>query len=259
MVVGICQTDVVFEDKKYNLIAAEDYISKSADKGARLVLFPEMSMTGFSLEPEHVFETREDCPTIQAMKQYSIQYQVALGFGYVLKEHGEYTNRYMIIDEKGSVLCDYAKIHPFSYAQEEIYYAKGDQLSYCTIDGITIAPLICYDLRFPELFQKASVTADLLLVPANWGGPRNSHWKLLLQARALENQSYVIGINRVGKDEITYYVGNSMIVDPEGEIIDVLEEQAGLMIVDVEKSKVDEYRSSFPVKMDRRPELYPNL
>lgn len=259
MIVGICQTDILFEDKKYNLIAAQDFISEAADKEADLVVFPEMSMTGYSMSPEKIYETLESSVTLDAMKKYAIEYQVAIGFGYVRKDHGKYTNRYMILNKQGDVICDYAKIHPFSYANEEKYYEKGDSLSFCTIDGIRICPLICYDLRFPEVFQAASLQADLIVVPANWGGTRNAHWKLLLQARALENQAFVIGVNRVGRDHSTCYVGNSMIVDPEGEIIERLDTQAGLIVVEVEKSRVDTYRKAFPLKKDRRPDLYLKL
>ncbi len=259
MVVGICQTDVVMEDKKYNLIIAEDYISKCTGKGAKLVLFPEMSMTGYTMSPESVYETKDNNETLKIMSGYAVKYNTAVGFGYVLKEMRGYSNRYMIVDAKGTVICDYSKIHPFSYAGENKYYISGDRIDFCEVDGVKICPLICYDLRFPELFQAASKEADLIVVAANWPAQRNANWKLLLQARALENQSYIIGVNRAGKDENDYYVGDSMMVDPRGQIIDVLEDKAGLMMVDIDKSAVRECREEFPMKSDRRPDIYQKL
>lgn len=258
MEIAVCQTDIVSNDKKYNLIAAEDYISQCAENGARLVLFPEMSMTGFDLSPD-IAETDEKNEILDVISSYAVRYGVAVGVGYVLCSGGRFTNRYAIIDKDGTKLCDYVKLHPFSPAGEEKLCDRGDSLAFCEIDGITVCPLICYDLRFPEIFQAASAKADVIIVAANWNGVRNNHWRLLLQARALENQSYVLGVNRIGRDEKAFYVGNSMVVDPEGQIIDVLEGQAGFMLADVRKERVEECRSSFPIKKDRRPELYKSM
>lgn len=259
MEIAVCQTDIVCNDKKYNLIAAEDYISQCAQTGAGLVLFPEMSMTGFEVEPEAIAETADENEVLNAVRGYAVQYKIAVGVGYVLGDSGKYTNRYAIIGSDGSVLCDYAKLHPFSYAGEDKRYTGGDSLEFCEIDGITICPLICYDLRFPEIFQAASKKADVIAVAANWDGRRNNHWKLLLQARALENQCYILGVNRIGTNGREFYVGNSMVIDPEGQIIDVLEGQAGFMLANVSRERVAECREAFPLKKDRRTELYKEL
>lgn len=259
MEIAVCQTDIVFRDKKYNLITAEDYISQCVQNGADLVLFPEMSMTGYELNPELIAETRQLNETLDTMSRYAVQYKAALGVGYVLFDEGVYTNRYAILGKDGSVLCDYCKIHPFSPAGEDKSYTAGDGLEFCEIDGVTVCPLICYDLRFPEIFQAASEKADVIAVAANWDGVRNNHWKLLLQARALENQCYVLGVNRIGSDGRAFYVGNSMVVDPDGQIIDVLGGQAGFMLAEVKSERVEESRENFPVKKDRRNELYKTL
>lgn len=256
--IGICQTDISFENKEQNLINAEKYIQKCAKMGAELVLFPEMSMTGFSMNPERIYETTKENITLNTMTEYASYYKVAVGFGYVLKENG-YTNRYTIVDSMGNIICDYAKIHPFSYAGEEKVYNKGEKLSYGKIGNFTICPLICYDLRFPELFVAASKYADVIVVPANWGGARNSHWRLLLQARALENQCYVIGVNRVGKDPDTYYVGNSLVANPYGSIECELGDEEDIIISSVDLNTIKKFRSEFPVRRDRRQDIYGNL
>ena len=259
MVAGICQTDIVTGDIKYNLIAAEDFIHQCKVKGAELVVFPEMSMSGFGLDPEDIAETENDGETLKAMSEYAVRYDIAVGFGYVRKDMDGFTNRYVIVDSQGKTVCDYAKIHPFSYAGEDLKYRKGDKVCRCVIGDVAVSPLICYDLRFPEVFQAVSSKSQLIIVAANWPAQRNEHWKMLLRARALENQAYVIGVNRVGNDGEQYYSGDSMLVDPEGEIIDILTDKAGIMLVDISKDRVEEYRKEFPVKNDRRPELYGKL
>ncbi|MGN0375796.1 MAG: nitrilase-related carbon-nitrogen hydrolase [Butyrivibrio sp.] len=256
--VGICQTDIIFENKVQNLIRAEQFIKECACKGADIVLFPEMSMTGFSMNPQRIYETMDNNAVMERMSEYAVDYNTAVGFGYVLKDDG-YTNRYRIVDKDGSILCDYAKIHPFSYAGEDKVYRKGDKLDYGRIGAFELCPLICYDLRFPELFLAAADKADVIIVPANWGGARNSQWRILLQARALENQCYVIGVNRVGNDPSTYYVGNSIVADPYGNIMEDLGDKENSAVVTLDINTLKNFRREFPVRRDRRKEIYGSL
>lgn len=258
MYIGICQTNIVYEDKKTNLLAAEDYIAYLAGAKAEIVLFPEMSMTGFSMDASSIYEEGHGI-TENTIKEYAKKYKVAIGYGIVKKREDGFYNCYQVVDKNGALLCEYAKIHPFSYSKEDDFYQKGDEIFYFEINGITFCPFICYDLRFPEIFQAASRKADVITVAANWGGARNTHWRLLLQARALENQAFVVGINRVGEDKTTFYVGNSMVVNPEGEIINELEDKPGCLIANINKKDVEEFRKKFPVKADRRPEIYSKL
>ncbi len=256
--IGICQTDIAFENKEHNLTRAENFIKECAGKGAELVLFPEMSMTGFSMKPELIYEPAEDNATLRAMSQYAVKYNTAVGFGYVLRDNG-YTNRYAIVDNAGKLICDYAKIHPFSYSGEDKNYDKGSSLSYCGMKAFTLCPLICYDLRFPELFTAASKHAEVIIVPANWGGARNEHWRLLLKARALENQCYVIGVNRVGKDPSTFYVGNSIVADPHGRIVCELKDSEDIAVFTLDLDIIENFRREFPIRQDRREEIYGSL
>lgn len=256
MVVGICQTDVVMGDTKYNLITAEDYIHQCSDKGVQIALFPEMSMTGFGLEPESVAEKYGNGITVQAMTRFAMQYGIALGFGYTARLAGKYTNRYVVVDKDGRIISDYAKIHPFSYAGENLKYSAGNSLSQFEFDGTVISTFICYDLRFPEIFQAVSDETEVIVVAANWPASRRDDWKLLLRARALENQSYVLGINRYGCGGELYYSGDSMVVSPKGEMMNVLSDRPGIIIEDIDIGAVREYRAGFPVKSDRRRELY---
>lgn len=258
MIIGICQTDIAFENKTINLKKSEKYIKDSKDKGVKLVLFPEMSMTGFTMRPETVFEEPEGI-TYRTMSMYARKYNINIGYGYVSRKNNGYYNSYVIIDNNGEIICSYDKIHPFSYAGEDRYYEKGSEISFCEIDGITICPLICYDLRFAELFFAAAKRADIVTVAANFGGPRDEHWQTLLKARAIDNQIFVAGINRVGEDPATYYRGHSMVVSPRGTVMNILNESEGIIIVDINKEEIIQYKKEFPVYMDRRPEIYGNL
>ncbi len=261
MLIGVCQTDIIQGDKKYNLITAEDYILKCAAKGASLVLFPELSMTGFVEDADTVAETKEHNETIETIAGYSVKYNVAVGCGFVYKdETGAFTNHYAIVDNAGKVICDYTKIHPFSLSSESKVYEGGSEVKTFTLEGITFAPFICYDLRFPEIFRAVCDKAQVIIVPANWPAIRDGHWRRLLAARALENQCYVIGINRVGNDKDGIYIGDSCLMDSEGDIIDMLEaNEPGIMIVDVDYDSVMDFRSELPAIKDRKPKLYKTL
>ncbi|MDD6339367.1 MAG: carbon-nitrogen family hydrolase [Butyrivibrio sp.] len=259
MFIGICQTDIIQCDKERNILVAEDYIARCSAKGAKLVLFPEMSFTGYEKNPGEIAEDYHGGILLDRVSTYARKYNTYIGFGFAGEKNGSYYNRYEIVSPEGKIICEYNKIHPFSYDGEDVFYTSGDSISFCEIDGITICPLICYDLRFPELFQSASKSADLILVPANWGGARNEQWKLLIRARAVENQCYVAGINRVGVTNDNFYVGNSAIVDPKGTVCEALKDAEDFAVAYIDKTLVKEFREEFPVKRDRRPDLYYKL
>lgn len=258
MLVGICQTNIIFENKIPNLMEAEQFVARCANKGAKICFFPEMSMTGFTMNAEEFCE-KEDGITYTTMSDYARKYNICIGYGYISKKEKGFYNTYAIVDNTGRVILNYDKIHPFSYGKEDEFYEKGDKLYYCEIDGITICPVICYELRFPELFIKASRKAELIVVPANFGGARDYHWNILLPARAVESQVYVAGINRCGEDTETYYKGHSMVVDPKGNIIAKADDEPDVIFAEIDKTVVDEYKKEFPVWKDHRPEIYENL
>ena len=154
---------------------------------------------------------------------------------------------------------DYAKLHPFSYGEESLYFTGGDTLPLCSYKGFEIGVQICYDLRFPEIFQLASPQAELIVVPANWPEDRVEHFKTLLKARAIENQCYIAGINRVGHARTSVYSGDSMIVDPLGRELAHGGRTEELLVADLDLEMVRKYRAEFPAKIDRKPELYRKL
>jgi predicted amidohydrolase len=155
-------------------------------------------------------------------------------------------------------LC-YHKIHPFSLAGEPAHYDAGAALPTVTVAGCRVTALICYDLRFPEPFRAAAERTDLFVVIANWPAARRAHWSALLTARAIENQGYVLGVNRVGEGDGLHYAGDSALVDPLGQHIASRSEQPGIILGDVEPALVASARERFSFLADRRPGVYREL
>lgn len=259
MKIGLAQMNIEWENKKKNLLNAEKMIQDAVRENIECLLFPEMSLTGFSMNIDVIGEKRVKLETIAKFREFSIKYQIYLGIGYVEKEEKKGLNRYAIINPRGEVLGDYVKIHPFSYGEESLFYKGGESLVATNIEDIILAPCICYDLRFPEIFQAASKTAHCIVVAANWPMERREHWIALLKARAIENQCYIAGVNRVGEGNGIKYSGDSMIVDPYGEILSSAIRGEGIVSAKIEKRTVDSYRKNFRLKEDRKEELYVKL
>lgn len=253
MKIAIFQMHIVWKDKKANLEKVEAELGKLQGRGVDLLALPEMSFTGFSMDiqdtAEYGFETMEE------MKKLAQKYGLAIGFGWV-KDCGEKAeNHYSVVNKEGKVISDYAKIHPFSLAGENRYFLSGTTIPAFTLQNIAFSNVICYDLRFPELFQAESQKAHIILVPANWPCPRREHWITLLKARAIENQVYIIGINCVGEIDGLTYTGDSCFINPNGEVLDMLTDEEGVRIMDI-PDDVEEYRAILPMKKDRKNELY---
>ena len=251
MRIALCQLQIEFESKKINEERAMTFVKNAAHNGVKLVLFPEMSLTGFSMNVAITAEDNHE--SVKRFQEIAKEYSICIGLGWVLKEkeQSKAENHYTIIDSNGKILNDCIKIHPFSYAGEDQFFKSGNSISHFYIDDYCMSSFICYDLRFPEIFQMASKEAHIIIVPANWPAKRSQNWKCLLQARAIENQVYILGINCVGNQKDIYYSGDSCIIDPNGEIKEMLSNQEGLIIYDL-ADDTERFRSAFPVKQDRR-------
>lgn len=250
MIIALGQIDIIWEDMKRNMVKVERFAKKAKSLGAKVILFPEMSLTGFSMNVKKIASN-----DIQKWAQYvSRKYEIFLGIGYVTLKDGKGLNNYSIISPTGTV-CSYSKIHLFSPGGENEHYVSGKDIVTCDILDVRITPFICYDLRFPYIFFLASENTDVFVIPANWPEKRKNHWVTLLKARAIENQCYVLGINRVGRDPKTNYSGDTIAIDPFGEEIGKLSYIEGLLFVNVDQGKVKEVREKFPVFKDRRINL----
>ena len=169
---------------------------------------------------------------------------------------GRGRNQAAVYSPDGTRLALYEKLHPFRFAGETNHYSGGERMVVFPLGDWRVAPLVCYDLRFPEVFRRATVAgANLLLVIANWPTPRLSHWTQLLIARAIENQAYVVGVNRCGEDPKVPYPGGSLVIDPRGQIVAQLDSAAGLLRAELNLAELREYRAAFPALADIRPEF----
>lgn len=224
-----------------------------------LVVYPEMTLTGFTMESQKVKEDELSSETITFFKEQAQKYKVSIAFGVVLSKREKATNNLVVVSEQG-VLATYAKIHPFSYAGENDYYQAGDELKKLTIGGATIGLTICYDLRFPELYQAYSKDCSVILNIANWPERRVSHWRALNKARAIENQVFMIAVNRIGTDgKGLQYVFSSHIVSPYGEELKGTSLSEEVVVYDLNLEEVAQYRAEFPVKNDRKITLYKEI
>ena len=224
-----------------------------------LVVYPEMTLTGFTMESQKVKEDELSSETITFFKEQAKKYKVSIAFGVVLSKGEKATNNLVVVSEQG-VLATYAKIHPFSYAGENDYYQAGDELKKLTIGGATIGLTICYDLRFPELYQAYSKDCSVILNIANWPERRVSHWRALNKARAIENQVFMIAVYRIGTDgKGLQYVFSSEIVSPYGEELKGASLSKEVTIYEIDLGEVALYRKEFPVKNDRKITLYKEI
>ena len=256
MKAALCQFQIEFEAKQQNQQRAEQMIASAAKENAQIIFFPEMSFTGFSMNVSATGE--ENGETIEVMRKYAGTYRIAVGFGWVKRNGGQGENHYTVLDADGNILADYIKIHPFSYSGEDHYFAAGNQTAVFTLSGIRFALFICYDLRFPEIFRAVAGDADVMVVAANWPQARIPHWNKLLDARAIENQCWMLGINCFGEQQSQHYNGSSKAVNPEGETVDCLTEREGIIFCEIGDETAD-CRRRFPALQDRKTSLYRKL
>ena len=256
------QCDLAWEDPAANRAALAPRIDEAAAEGARLVVLPEMWPTGFSMAPEQVAEP-EGGPSETFLLDTARRLGVAICGSIAQQRTGDQRARNVAVLAlpDGSV-HRYAKIHPFSFGGETRHYAGGDALLSVQFEGVRVTPLVCYDLRFPELWAAAASRTDLFLLMANWPTTRAAHWTTLLDARAIETQAYVLGVNRVGTGGGLHYSGLSALVGPFGEVVASARDrpaESAVVAGDVDPARVAQVRRDFPFLADRRPELYRRL
>ena len=260
MKVALVSLNQVWEDKNSNRLKVSNCLQTIISRSIDLVIFPEMTLTGFTMHVEDHAECPETSETVRFFRDSACKYGVYIGFGVILKAGLKAANHFIIVSPEGKMCADYIKIHPFSYAGEDQFYEKGKHLTSLEIQGVPIGLSICYDLRFPEMFQALSRTDKLILNIANWPERRVLHWKTLIQARAIENQVYFLGVNRTGKDgNGLEYQKSSLVVSPEGEILrpDSINEE--IDIYEIDPALVEVCWENFPVKNDRQVNFYKEI
>lgn len=257
MKIALAQMNIEFENKLKNKEKCLSFIKNAKDKASDLIIFPEMTLTGFSMNTAYISEDNNE--TLNWFKAQASHNKLFIGFGHVVNEANKCKNRFTIVSPIGKVLLSYDKIHPFSYSLEDKYYEGGNTIVYTQIGDFNVSPFICYDLRFPEIFQIASKESNLITVAANWPKSRRDNWITLLKARAIENQCYVAGVNAIGVIDGFEYSGDSIIIDPIGNILAKAEQKEQLVITDINHKEVIRFRTHFSIKNDRRENLYKSL
>jgi predicted amidohydrolase len=250
--VSLIQSSLFWEDKKRNLAMLEEKIMSISEK-TNLVILPEMFSTGFSMKPLDLAETM-DGETIGWMKRIASTKKIILTGSLIIKDNGHYFNRLIWMLPNGT-LGFYDKRHLFAYAGEDQHYTAGAKRLITSVNGWKINLQICYDLRFPVWARQQSnhnsPEFDLLIYVANWPEKRSHAWKTLLTARAIENQSYVIGVNRVGKDgNQIHHSGDSMVIDPLGNILFTKSQEEIVHSFELLKDTLNETRNQFPFWKD---------
>jgi predicted amidohydrolase len=259
MKVFCCQLDIAWENKAANFTKVRKLIAAANVPASSLVLLPEMFATGFSMGVPAIAETGaehrpKDSPTIEFLAQTAREFGIYLIGGLVTGTvDGRGRNQSAVFAPDGKEIARYSKCQPFSLGGESQHYEAGKEIVTFQWHDCVVAPFICYDLRFPELFRAAvRREAQLFAVIANWPVKRIQHWITLLQARAIENQAYVVGVNRTGTDPKFFYNGHSLIVNPHGEILADASAGEGVIGGEVDLPALKAWRAEFPALQDMR-------
>lgn len=252
-VAGI-QLDIVWEDPKSNFERSLPLLAQAKAHNAVLAILPEMFATGFTMDSSKAVSAMED--TIGFLSKAAQDLGLWILAGFVAPGEPKPKNICALFDPKGNERLRYHKIHPFSLASEDQHYSAGHELHTFTLNDLRITPLICYDLRFPEPFRIAAQNTDLFVVIANWPDKRISAWSDLLKARAIENQCFVLGVNRCGQGNGLTYQGDSAFYDPMGDSLAHIRGREGVIYGDVTAQKVGSVRSSLSFLKDRKPDAY---
>jgi len=252
--VAAVQHDIVWEDPAANFARLAPMIATAAGAQVRLVVLTEMYSTGFSMHTERIAEP-VDGPSVSFLVEQAREHALWIcgSVPEVGPGDGRPANTLVLAEPDGSV-HRYRKIHPFTYSGEHERYAAGDELVTVDVEGVRCSLFVCYDLRFADEFWPLAPATDCYLVVANWPAPRRDHWRTLLHARAIENQAYVVGANRVGRGGRLDYVGDSAVIGPFGEVVAEAREGATeeILLAEVDPAVVASTRAEFPFLADRR-------
>lgn len=253
LTVALVQTDLHWEAIDANLTQLDrqlDHVAPDVD----LVVLPEMFSTGFSMAAPQLAESMSG-KAVSWLQVKAAEHKAVVAGSLMIEEQGRYFNRLVWARPDGS-LAGYDKKHLFRYAGEHTVYTAGDVLETWSLRGWRIRPFICYDLRFPIWCRNLNQAYDLALFVANWPAKRTFHWRQLLTARAIENQSYVIGVNRVGTDgNGHHYDGDSAALAPTGESLFEAGAHKTVHTVTLSRETLDAYRKAFPAWKDADTEM----
>ena len=255
MKIALASLDQIWGDKEGNFQACIEIAGQAKNQGADLLIFPEMTLTGFYLDPALLGESETNSETLRKFAELSGSLRLTVIFGACLFDgaDGLARNYLCVAKPNGTSDAIYAKIHTFSHAGEDQVIAHGLKTSSFDVAGVKFGASVCYDLRFSALYTSLSEWCSVSVVIANWPDSRREHWFTLLMARAIENQMFMIGVNRIGIDgNGIVYSKMSCIVNPYGEIETPIFNDGVLDVFEIDAKIVDLYRRSFPTLKDRQ-------
>ena len=252
MRIAAVQHDIVWEDREANFERLAPLVARAVGAGAELVLLTETFSTGFSMTPG--IGEPEGGPSSRFLAAQAAEHGVwVAGSCPEIAADGELPYNSLVLAGPDGTLHRYRKLHPFTHAGEHERFRAGEKPVTVEIGGLRVTPFICYDLRFADVFWRAAPETDVYLVPANWPDTRRHHWTTLLQARAIENQAYVVGCNRVGTaGDGTGHAGDSRIVNPMGELLATASAVETIVLADVDAAEVAATRDRLRFLADRR-------
>lgn len=250
------QMNTVWEDRDANLAICERLIAEASMMRCDAIVFPEMCLTGFSMNPKSTAE-RQHGRSMEILASLARKSEIHVIFGDSVEIDELYFNMLYVLDAHGQLVYSYKKIHPFSLSNENHFFEAGDSLGVFSIREMRFGAAICYDLRFPEVFTRMANHCDGFLVIGNWPAARIEHWNLLVRARAIDSLAFVLATNRIGAGGGLDYVASTQVVGPWAEILSPIESReigaAGSILVwDIDPSTVQRRRESFSLLKDRR-------
>ncbi len=252
MKVAAIQHDIVWEQPEANFAHIAPLIADAAGQGAQLAVLTEMYSTGFSMAADRIAEPAGGRSTAFLVEQAAANGIWVCGSLPELAAGSSRPSNCLVLAGPDGTLVRYRKIHPFSFAGEHDHYDAGDKHVTVMVEGVRVSLFVCYDLRFGDEFWSLAGDTDCYVVVANWPASRREHWNTLVRARAIENQAYVVAVNRVGSGDDLDYCGDSAIIGPFGEEAAVGDDRERVLVAEVDPSVVSDTRTRFPFLVDRR-------
>jgi predicted amidohydrolase len=261
MKIAVAQIDCSLGDPEANLCKVRDFCGQAKEIGAELIVFPEMTDTGYAMPVIQKHASHWKTGFVRELQEISGKFSIAIVSGVSERDGSSIYNSQVLVGANGDILAKYRKTHLYAVApvEEQTCFAPGEALASFALGDLRFGFSICYDLRFPEIYRKLAIEQNVgaLLISSAWPFPRVEHWRVLAQARAIENQAYVIASNRVGKDAELWFCGSSTIIDPRGVLIAAASaDREELIHADLCQALVDSVRQRVQSLGHRRQDLY---
>ena len=261
MKIAVAQISCSLGDPEANLLKVRDFSRSAKEAGAELIVFPEMIDTGYSMPVIRARANHWNSGFVPGLQETARKLSIAIVSGVSERVGSSIYNSQVFIDSHGNIPAKYRKTHLYAVApvEEQTCFAAGDTFATFALGGLQFGFSICYDLRFPEMYRKLATEQKVgaFLISSAWPFPRDEHFRVLAQARAIENQSYVIASNRVGKDDDLWFCGSSAIIDPRGVVIAAASADCEELIqADLSQELVLSVRSRVDSLAHRREDLY---